>query len=200
MNELENYDFSFTAVSLRLKEMLLVARALKESLEVDYINDLGAGKSSTGKRMLTEFKKRISFLAPSEIESLLEGDLITKKQIAFLSLCKTYAIIKDFAIEVLREKFLAYDYQITDGDYLTFYRRKVDQYEKMESLSTSTEKKIKQVIFNMLYEAGLINDTKSRIIQPQIIDIQVMRVISQDNPNWLKVLLVSDSDIEKIKI
>lgn len=200
MNELENYDFSFTAVSLRLKEMILVTRALKEGVEVDYINDLGAGKSSTGKRMLTEFKKRISFLTPAEKESLLEGDLITKKQIAFLSLCKTYAIIKDFALEVLREKFLTYDYQITDGDYLIFYRRKVGQYEKMESLSTSTEKKIKQVIFNMLYEAGLINDTKSRIIQPQIIDLQVMTVISQDNPNWLKVLLVSDSDIEKTQI
>lgn len=199
MLEVENYDLSFTAVSLRMSEMLLVAKAVKEKSEVDYINDLGGGKSSTGKRMLREFKKRISFLTHEEVDIMINGDLITKRQIAFLSVCKTYAIIKDFAIEVLREKLMVYDYQISEGDYISFYRRKVDLNEKMESLSMATEKKIRQVIFRILAEAGLINTTKDRIIQPQLIDHDLAKAIVDDKASWFKVLLVSDMDIEKFK-
>ena len=199
MFEDENYDFSFTAVSLRINEMQLVAKAIQAESEVDYINDLGGGKSSTGKRMLREFKKRISFLTQDEVDIMINGDLITKRQIAFLSVCKTYAIIKDFAIEVLREKLMVYDYQISEGDYISFYRRKVDLNEKMEFLSLATEKKIRQVLFRILAEAGLINDTKNRIIQPQFIDLKMAKVIIDDNRNWLKIMLLSDMDIQKFK-
>ncbi len=197
--KLDKYDFSFTASSLRLNEMLLVASATVNGIEVDYTNDLGAGKSSTGKRMLSEFKKRISHLTPLQLDVLLNGDLITQKQLSLVSICKSYSFIKEFIVEVVREKVLIYDYQITDGDYISFYRRKFDLHEEMESLTELTEKKIKQVTFKILEQAGLINDIKNRIIQPQIIDYKLIKALVQDNPNWLKVLLVSDMDIQRAK-
>lgn len=197
--KIDKFDFSFTASSLRLNEMLLVARAHYNGIEVDYTNDLGGGKSSTGKRMLSEFKKRISHLTPNQLEVLIKGDLISQKQLAFVSICKSYSFIKEFVVEVVREKALVYDYQITNGDYISFYRRKFDLHEEMDSLTELTEKKIKQVTFKILEQAGLINDIKNRIIQPQIIDYKLMKALVQDNPNWLKVLLVSDMDIQRAK-
>jgi hypothetical protein len=199
MVELEKYDFSFTAMSLRLNEMVLVAKAVREKYQLDYINELGAGKTATGKRMRTEIYKRISLLTNPEIDILITGDLISKRQIAFIAVCKTYAIIKDFTLEVLREKLYVYDYQISEGDYISFYRRKADLYKQMEVLSSTTEKKIRQVIFRILTEAGLIDDTKNRIIQPQLIDRNLAKALIDDNPNWLKVLLSSDMDIVKYK-
>ena len=199
MIETNKYDFSFTASSLRLNEMLLVALAYHDGVEVDYTNDLGGGKSSTGKRMLSEFKKRISNMTSEQLEVLLNGDLITQKQMTLVSVCKSYSFIREFIIEVVREKLLVYDCQITDGDYISFYRRKFDLHEEMESLTDLTEKKIKQVTFKILEQAGLINDIKNRIIQPQIIDYKLIKAIVQDNPNWLKVLLVSDMDIQRAK-
>lgn len=199
MIETAKYDFSFTAASLRLNEMLLVANAIREGKAIDYTNDLGGGKSATGKRMLFEFNKRISNLTEQELTLLIEGDLTTKKHVALIAICKTYGIIKDFVIEVLREKFMVYDYEITDGDYISFYRRKAELHEKMESLSELTEKKVKQVIFKILVEVGLINDIKHKIIQPQLIAGNLVSAIVKDNPYWLKTLLVSDRDIEKLK-
>jgi hypothetical protein len=193
------YDFSFTASSLRLNEMLYVTDAHQKGVEVDYTNVLGGGKSSTGKRMLSEFKKRISHLTPLQIEVLLNSDLISQKQLTLVSICKSYSFIKEFIIEVVREKVLVYDYQISDGDYISFYRRKFDLHEEMDSLTELTEKKIKQVTFKILEQAGLIDDIKNRIIQPQIIDYKLMKALVQDNPNWLKVLLVSDMDIQRAK-
>ena len=112
MIDTDKYDFSFTALSLRLNEMLLVAEAAKDGKEIDYVNELGGGKSSTGKRMFSEFKKRLAFLTPKQIEILLESSLVTQKQIALVSICKSYGFIRDFVIEVLREKLLLYDYEI----------------------------------------------------------------------------------------
>jgi len=199
MIDTDKYDFSFTALSLRLNEMLLVAEAAKDGKEIDYVNELGGGKSSTGKRMFSEFKKRLAFLTPKQIEILLESSLVTQKQIALVSICKSYGFIRDFVIEVLREKLLLYDYEITEGDYISFYRRKFELHEEMDSLTELTEKKIRQVTFKILEQAGLINDIKSRIIQPQIIEFKLIKAIVQDNPNWLKVLLLSDMDIERSK-
>lgn len=199
MIKTNKYDFSFTASSLRLNEMLLVARANHDDIEVDYTNDLGSGKSSTGKRMLSEFKKRISHLTPAQLNVLLNSDLVTQKQLTLVSVCKSYSFIREFIVEVVREKVLVYDYQITDGDYISFYRRKFDLHEEMDSLTELTEKKIKQVTFKVLEQAGLINDIKNRIIQPQIIDYKLIKALVQDNPNWLKVLLVSDMDIQRAK-
>jgi hypothetical protein len=199
MTKTNKYDFSFTASSLRLNEMLLVARASYDGVEVDYTNELGGGKSSTGKRMLSEFNKRISHLTREQLDVLLNGDLVSQKQLTLVSVCKPYSFIREFIVEVVREKVLVYDYQITDGDYISFYRRKFDLHEEMDSLTELTEKKIKQVTFKILEQAGLINDIKNRIIQPQIIDYKLMKALVQDNPNWLKVLLVSDMDIQRAK-
>ena len=199
MIEIEKYDFSFTASSLRLNEMILVASSIRENTPVDYTNELGGGKSTTCLRMLFEFNKRISNLTQKQIEILIDGDLTSQKQIAFLSICKTYSLIRDFVIEALREKLLVFDYQITQGDYITFYRRKLDLHPEMEKLTDLTEKKIKQVIFKILEQAGIIDNIKKRVIQPQIIDKKVIDVIAIDNPIWLKVLFMSDIDITNIE-
>ena len=199
MVKANKYDFSFTASSLRLNEMLLVARAHHDGVNIDYTNELGGGKSSTGKRMLSEFNKRVSNLTPYQLDVLLNGDLVTQKQMTLVAICKSYAFIREFVVEVLREKSLVYDYQITDGDYISFYRRKIDLHDEMDSITEITERKIKQVTFKVLEQAGLINDIKSRIIQPQIINYNLINALIQDNPNWLKVLLVSDMDIERAK-
>lgn len=195
----EKYGFSFTASSLRLNEMILVATALAEKRELDYINELGGGKSTTGKRMLVEFEKRMTNLTPRQADILINGDFLSQKQIAFLSVCKTYLFIRDFVVEVLREKILVFDYQITEGDYISFYRRKLDLHPEMDTITELTEKKIKQVTFKILEQAGIIDSIKAKVIQPQIIYKKVMDAIALDNPNWLKVLFMSDMDITAIR-
>ena len=199
MIETEKYSFSFTTSSLRLNEMILVAIAIAEKREIDYINELGGGNSKTGRKMLSEFEKRISNLTPKQTDILVNGDFLSQKQIAFLSISKTYLFIRDFVVEVLREKILVFDYQITEGDYISFYRRKLDLHPEMDTLTDITQKKIKQVTFKILEQAGIIDSIKSKVIQPQIIDRKVTEAIVSDNPNWLKVLFISDMDITTMR-
>ena len=199
MPNTNKYSFSFTASSLRLKDMIIVAQHKVSNTEIDYVNVLGNGKSVTGKRMLSEYNKRLSYLSDKQLKLLADSDLVVQKQIAFLSVCKTYAFIREFVIEVLREKVLVFDYNITEGDYISFFRRKNELHTEMDSLTDKTQYKLKQVTFKILEQAGLIDNVKQRQIQPQILDTQTISAIVSDNKEWLKIFFMSDIDIENIR-
>ncbi len=192
----EKYDFAYTSSSLRLNEMVLVGEHILNGTEPDYVNELGAGKSATGKRIYREVKKRLVFLNEQQLKLLVKGSLEIQKHMTFYAACKTYLFIRDFTVEVLREKYLIFDYEISEGDYISFLRRKQELHREIEELSESSSKKIKQVTFRILEQAGLINNTKERIIQPQLLQQEVVDAISRDDKEWLKIFLVSDIDLE----
>jgi hypothetical protein len=48
----------------------------------------------------------------------------------------------------------------------------------MDTITELTEKKIKQVTFKILEQAGIIDSIKSKVIQPQIIKKKVMAAIA----------------------
>jgi len=194
----KKYKFSFTATSLRTKDFVQVALRETSKNTDETILFLGNGKSSTGKRLLMEFNKWLSVLTESQLELLKTGSFKTQNEITFLAVCKYYGFIRDFITEVLREKYLVYDYELSDGDYISFYRRKAEYYPEMEDLTEVTQKKVRQVTFKILEQAGLINNIKSKMIQPQIIEPQTKKVILKDNSELLKIFLYSDFDIQTL--
>jgi hypothetical protein len=197
MVKVDKYNFSFTGFSLRTNEMAKVAEAKSFGNSIEMV-DFGAGNKNTGQRRLAEIKKRLNQFTESQLELFLSGDFITKKQLAFLSVCKTHRFLRDFLVEVLREKVLLFDYEISEGDYISFYRRKMELHPEMEKLTERTEKAIHQVTFKILEQAGIIDSVKNKSIQPQLLDANIIRVITSDNKNWLKIFFMSDMDIENI--
>jgi hypothetical protein len=193
------YKFSFTAASLRTKDLVMVVLRKSSKNTDDLELTLGNGKSATGKRLLVELENRISTLAEHQIEVLQNGSFKSQNEIAFLAVCKYLDFIRDFVIEVIREKYMVFDYELTDGDYLSFFRRKAEFHPEMDKLTEITQNKIKQVTFKMLEQAGIINSVKSRIIQPQLLESDTQKVIIEDNPELLKVFLYSDIDIQRLQ-
>lgn len=196
MIETQKYNFSFTAGSLRFRELEKVIKHLDAGEELNFVEDFGGGKSSTGKRVFDEIKKRYSNLTEGQRQLYLKSDSQTQRQLAFLAVCKSYFFIRDFVVEVIRDKALIFDYELSEGEYLSFFRRKQEHHEEMDALSEETVYKVKQVTFKFLEQAGIINNIKEKQIQPQFLFDDIKRVIVQDNPQWLKVFLLSDLDIE----
>ena len=197
MVSINKYDFSFAGFSMRENLMIRVARALRDGEQVDKV-EIGEGNSHTGRKRLSEINKRIKTLTSRQLNLLIDGGLIAQRQIAFLSICKTHLFIRDFTVEVLREKLLVYDYQITEGDYIIFFRRKIELYPDMDNLTEITKNKIRQVTFKILEQAGIIDDVKNRMIQPQLPEQNVINAIVNDEKEWLKIFLMSDVDIENL--
>jgi hypothetical protein len=198
MIKINKYEFSFTASSLRVNDMAKVASSMIQKQEID-VSELGNGKVATGKRMLLEYKTRLLKLTNAQLELLSDGDLVTQKQISFIAVCKAYSMLRDFVIEVLREKYLMFDYQVTEGDYISFFRRKSEQHPELEALADGTQNKVRQVIFKMLEQSGIVDSVNSKILQPQFLEQKVISAIIDDDAKWLKVFLFSDIDISNMK-
>ncbi len=198
------YILSFTAASLRLNEMVKVAKAAYDN----NINDLKTIKESgvvfnsvktrTSDREFREIKKRLEKLIPDQIRILIHGDLISQKQIAFLAVCKRYTFIRDFVVDTIRDKVLVFDYKINVSDFKSFIHGKVQLHPELEEFSDSTLKKAEQVMFHILEQAGMINNAVERIIQPQMLQPDVINSVVKDDPMWMKVFLMPDRDIKQL--
>ena len=66
----------------------------------------------------------------------------------------------------------------------------------MDSLTTITQKKVRQVTLKILEQAGIIDDINLKQIQPQILSEKVVQAIAHQDSQWLKIFFMSDLDIE----
>lgn len=199
------YNLSFTGVSLKLNDMIKVARIATEQgfVDLDIVRESGtydAVKQRTSDRQIRQLRNRLHKLTPDQISILINGDLNSQKQIAFLSVCKLYDFIRDFTIEVIRHKTIVYDYQIHESDYKTFINNKIPEHPELEALTENTANKTKQVLFHILDRSGIITKNRDIHIQPQILHPDVINAIANDDKAWLKIFMMSDTDIQQLKI
>src|SRR5690606_14768263 len=106
----KKYRLSFTAASLRLPEMSEMAKRFLEEghKKITKEDIITGGNTRTTDREFRELKFRLVTLTPQQLEFLAFGDFLIQKQIALLSICKLYGFIRDFIVEVLREKALVF--------------------------------------------------------------------------------------------
>jgi hypothetical protein len=198
------YNFAFTGASMKFHDFMRLANYVEEN-QIDVEEEaldpnviMRRSNTRTNKREFQELIKRYKLLTPTQRIALLDMDVDGQKQIAMVAICKLYTFIRDFIVEVVREKFLALDFKLTDGDYQSFFNRKIELHPELEQFSESTVKKARQVTWRILEQAGLINNTKDRIILPQFVNQRVIEVIVQDNPALLKIFLTTDRDIKEM--
>lgn len=197
----EPYRLSFTSASSQLPKFVhLAALVIESKYDPDDLGheQLGKEKESTNIRQFRELKHRLKTLTKDEIDLLAHGNLLDQKHIVLLAICKTYRFIFDFIVEVLRDKALVYDFEIRNSDYNSFINRKLFDHPELEKLTESSKAKIKTVLFRILSEVGLIDNAKSRVIQPVLLSNELEKVVVNDNPELLKIFLKPDREIAQL--
>lgn len=204
LNDEDIYNFSFTGAALKFHDFVRMAKYVDDH-QLDIANiapDPGLimrrSNTRTNRREFRELFKRYHYLNPEQRALISELDTTSQKNLAFLAICKAYPFIRDFVLEVVREKFLTLDYQLTDGDYQSFYNRKLGLHPELETFAESTTKKARQVTWRILEEAGLIDNTKDRMILPQFVNQRVINAVAADNPALLKIFLLTDPEIKTL--
>lgn len=202
----DTYNFAFTGASMKFHDFMRLAYYVEEN-QIDIMNDMpdpnlimGRSNTRTNKREFRELIKRYKLLTPTQRSLLLDLDVIAQKQLAMIGICKLYAFVRDFIIEVVREKFLVLDFKLTDGDYQSFFNRKIELHPELEQFSDSTVKKARQVTWRMLEQGGLIDNTKSRNILPQFVNQQLVNVVRSDSSEFLKIFLMTDREINELAV
>ena len=202
----KKYSFSFTGASALLAETLIVAEEYvrlqdweKVKVSVQENNLMNKTKQNTSKRMYHELKKRLELLTNEQLNLIVSGSPDESKAMVLLSLIKAYSFFKDFLIEVIRTKYLLYNNIIVSSDYTSFYNTKAITHNELNTITEKTTNKVKQVLFKMLEQVGLINSAKDGIIIKPFLSDDSIKAILNDDATLLAGFLCSDAEIRSLK-
>ncbi|MBT3178938.1 MAG: DUF1819 family protein [Desulfobacula sp.] len=199
---LPKYRMSFTVGGLLYQEAVSTADLYiklkdwaKVREEILKTNLFQARTINSLEKICREVLSRLKLLSLEQLKIIQDGSRQEQLQILWIAVCKRYSFIRDFAIEVIREKFLLMDYAITEEDYIIFFDTKAEWHEELERLKDSTKKKLKQVLFRILRESEITSEVN--IILPSILTKRVARALVSDKSELYIVLPVSDTDFKE---
>ena len=127
------YKLSFTVGGLGLQE----CKTLLDAYELDHDWDvvrqrvfddksLQVRTESGAKRLIREYVSRLKNLNDEEIQTFRDGTRADQIAILSLSACRTYALIGDFAIEVMNERALSSQMEVHATDFERFIDDKAE--------------------------------------------------------------------------
>jgi len=170
MTDIQRYKLSFTSTALGLTESINTAEIYLGCHDWEVTKDIIKKENTLQSRTLTrnqrvvwEIIHRLSLLTNDQLELLVDGSLEEQRLLLWFGINNFYKMIREFAIEVLHEKFLVMDMSLTEDDYQAFYLRKLDWHPELDEITESTQYKLRWVLFKMMREAGLLTNENNII-------------------------------------
>jgi hypothetical protein len=187
------YKMSFTSGGLFLTESVTVAgmhrsgedwkdtleRALQEGA-------ISLPKAASNRRTLREIVNRLMTLNDDEVRFLIEEAGRQEQQyLLWVATCRAYRFVREYAVEVICDRFLAYQLDLPLESFDIFFEAKADWDDGLASISDSTRNKLRQILFRMMREAGVVSDDHR--IQSSYLSPQLRALIEATNPADLAV-------------
>ncbi len=187
----QDYKMSFSTGGLFLNESLEVARLHEdgEAWEDTILRAMEEGttslpKSASNRRSLREISNRLLTLTNEERAYLLEeADRSEQQALLWIATCRAYRFVREFAVEVVRERYLSYQLDLPLESFDILFEAKAEWDEGLAGLSRSTRLKLRQIMFRMMREAGIISEDDR--IQTAIISTRLKHMIEDHNPGEL---------------
>lgn len=184
MAEADDYRMSFSTGGLFLREAVEIASLYKELGDWDLVkkqssslNLLQTRTRASSVRSTREIVSRLKELEPAELELLIDGSPQDKKQILWISVCRAYPFIGEFAIELLREYYITMRGEVKYEDFDYFFNKKADIDPQLDQISSTTRDKLRQVLFRMMREADLL--TPENLITPAILTPSLIQAVGE---------------------
>ena len=177
----KRYSASAVKVSFWFAEFRKVMQMLDRGYGMSEIKELNLRENifSTStplraKQIFQTVSGRVLALDADICALFLSSDLATQKLIALVAAMAYDELFFDFVYEVVREKMIMGNDQLTDSDIRVFFKEKQEQDERVARWTDATFVRLAKCYKTMLYEAGIINkDVGARIIIPPIVDPQL---------------------------
>ncbi len=187
----QDYKMSFSTGGLFLNESLEVARLHEdgEAWEDTILRAMEEGttslpKSASNRRSLREISNRLLTLTNEERAYLLEeADRSEQQALLWIATCRAYRFVREFAVEVVRERYLSYQLDLPLESFDILFEAKAEWDEGLAGLSRSTRLKLRQIMFRMMREAGIISEDDR--IQTAIVSTRLKHMIEDHNPGEL---------------
>lgn len=200
----ERYSMSFTTGSLFHRESVELASLYLDLGDWNSVRDkviaenlLQTRTLNTLKRVCREVISRLRTLSPGALEFLVEGSHEEQAYLLWLAVCRRYRFIGEFAVEVLRERYITLKSDLTHEDFDSFFNRKSEWHSELDEVTPATRGKLRQVLFKILREAHFL--TANNTIHAAMLSPGLLGLIRQGSRRDILHFPVFESDVKGMK-
>lgn len=170
-------------------EMRIVARLIKEGKSDEQIiqevtdNNLFQYPTERMIKNITQVcLKRFNKANSQELIDIVANDSAdAAKQACLFLMMNYYRLVWEFMITVIGEKYRTKDTSFTKMDLNSFFTRLQEQNDVVASWSDATIGKCKQVLKKTLVENGYLDNSRSEVLNPVLLDFRVKEAIEDSN-------------------
>lgn len=199
----DRYSMSFTTGSLFHRESVKLAalyldlgdwNSVREKVIAE--NLLQTRTLNTLNRVCREVVSRLKTLTSNEIEFLIKGSHQDQAYLLWLAVCRRYKFIDDFAVEVLRERYITLKVDLSYEDFDSFFNRKSEWHSELDEISPATRSKLRQILFKTLRDADIL--TANNMINAAMLGTGLLDVISRGAHMDVSHFPVFESDLKRM--
>lgn len=188
MTQSQGYKMSFSTGGLFLNESLEIAtlhvdgEAWEETiLRARQEGATSLPKAISNRRTVREISNRLMMLSTDEREFLIDyADRADQQALLWLASCRAYRFIREFMLEVVRERYLSYQLDLPRESFDQLFELKSEWDEGLAAIKDSTRQRLRQVAFRIMREAAILSDANR--IQTAILSTRLKTMIADRNP------------------
>jgi Putative inner membrane protein (DUF1819) len=197
MTAKQRYALSFTSGTLLTREALIAVpiylrerdwATTRARIKDENLLQTRVARSNT--RMLGALIPRLQVLTDAELQIVADGTSTERGHLMWAAACRQYDLIGEFADEVLRDRFLTLAGKVTYEEFDSFYRSKAIWHDELDAITDASYKKVRQVVFKMMVEAGLL--TNGGTIEPCTPSAGVVDCLNRRMPSDIRFFPTRD--------
>ncbi len=176
----EQFLFSEMRITARLIIKGLSDKEILQEIEKDNLYQYPTNKMI--RNIASVCLRRLHVLDSEKLVALIaNGSSDAAKQTCLYAMIKYYRIVYDFMVGVIGEKYRLKDLSYSRMDVNVLFTRLQEQNETVAKWSESTIQKNKQVLTKLLVENEYLDSTKSTVLNPVLIDLELKEVLKERN-------------------
>ena len=193
MLEQFHYDSDLSGGSLMVRESRLIADLLLreatteqwyQAIQVE--NVLQKRTAASAQRNATAIRKRLERLEPDFWKALRDGDDELATQVAFCGALERNLLLVEFMETVLREAYISQAQHLDSYIWSDFLDERSQRDPDICEWKESSKKKMGQVVFRMLAEAGYLKSTRTLELQRVIVRAELRSLLEEHYKQRIK--------------
>ena len=194
---MEDYSAKLTAEPFLYNETKIIAQYLLDGISPEELkrknieeNLIKYKSTKSIVRVNSPIFRRLKVMDKEMLEEFVCSDIETSKYILLYAIMKTDKLVRDFVIEVYKDKLYMRKEYIEKFDIDNWYEEKCILSKTLRERTESTSAKLKQVIMKILQDSGLVIKEKDRfkIVRPLLKEKYISMLDKNGDIEYAKVI------------
>ncbi len=180
---MDNYSAKLTGEPFLFYETKILGEYISKGMSSSEVkkknideNLIKYSKPASILRVNSPIIRRLEILNKELLDCFVEDDLETSKLILLYAIMKTDRLVREFVFDLYKDKLVMKEGTITKAEIDFWFDSKIRCSDVLQSISYSTETKLKQVLMKIMQDSGLVKKEKTifKIVRPLLKEKYIM--------------------------